>query len=172
MVIAIAAGCASTPPPPLGAGDLPAVTFEANSGFQQNDTSVTFTVGSGTAEFTGGLAATRFTPPLYGDGSRSWMVSQANGIATINLSSLSVTRARFYFVHLDRRQPATLTFTDDAGTVSDPIMSVPVSGFLSGVPAGFMTIEAAAGATISTITITPPADGTEAALDSLVLSES
>jgi hypothetical protein len=153
-----------------GETELTTITFEAASGFPEDDTDVVFEVDGRNISFTGGFAIRRGIPALYGEGSRSWMINSSMGAGRIDLSGLNVVKAKFFWGRLEGEDPAQVTFTDSSGATSAPIdaIAVPVND-------ATVEIEAPSGTTIEQLDFAfadGADDNVECALDSLILTVS
>ncbi len=148
--------------------ELTTVTFEAATGFPEDDTEVTFDVDGREINFTGGFAIRRGIPALYGEGVRSWMINSTEGSGRIDLAGLNVVKARFFWGRLEGDEPARMTFTDSNGDTSDSIEAIAVP-----VNDAMVEVEAPNGATIERMDFgfaDGVADNVESALDSLTLT--
>lgn len=154
-----------------GAGEetteLTTITFEGATGFPSSSTDVNFEVDGRSVRFTGGFALRRGIPALYGEGSRAWMINSSMDPGRIDLSGLNVVGIRFFWAQLADDAPALLTWTDNNGTVSEPIASVAVPG-----NDAMLEIEAPEGMTIEQLDLSfndDAEDNIEASLDTVTL---
>ncbi len=151
-----------------GETELTTITFEAASGFPEDDTELTFEVDGREIGFAGGFAIRRGIPALYGEGSRSWMINSSVGPGRIDLTGLNVVKARFFWGRLEGEDAALVVFTDSNDDTSQPIEAIAVP-----VNDAMVEIESPVGTTIERLDfvyLDGVADDVECALDSLTLT--
>jgi len=143
---------------------LPPINF--SSDVTQGTDPTNFSIGSGSIDFAGGMAATVGIPPLYFDDSFAWTLTNS-GTATITFNNLDVRSVEFYLAHRGTSS-VTLTAEDANGGALGTVESF--QAVLRGDNNARFTIDGL-GATIQRLTIIV-AVGDLASLDNLILTVS